>query len=188
MLRGRHEKLLANPFTGDGTLHPDLHLTYVDEVCGLFKLAGMPEDVVNKKVFPLSLKVKTLTWYRLCDDIGSWNYNRLNLEFHQKLYPKHQVHCDQNYIYNFWPREGESIAQAWGRLKSMLYSCPNHELSREISIQNFYARLSHNDRSMLDTSCTGSYMKKDIEFKWDLLKELNATLKIGISTKLMRQV
>ena len=34
------EKLLANPFAGDGTLHPDLHLIYVDEVCGLFKLAG----------------------------------------------------------------------------------------------------------------------------------------------------
>ena len=42
----------------------------------------------------------------------------------------HLVHRDRNYIYNFWPREGESIAQAWGRLKSMLYSCPNHELSK----------------------------------------------------------
>ena len=28
---GMIEKLLANPFTGDGTLHPDLHLIYVDE-------------------------------------------------------------------------------------------------------------------------------------------------------------
>ena len=54
----------------------------------------------------------------------------------------------------------------------MLYSCPNHELSREIIIQNFYARLSHNDRAMLDTSCTGSYMKKDIEFKWELLERI----------------
>ena len=53
---GMIEKLLANPFAGDGTLHPDLHLIYVDEVCGLFKLAGMPEDVIKKKVFPLSLK------------------------------------------------------------------------------------------------------------------------------------
>ena len=26
------EKLLANPYTGDGTLHPDMHLIYVDEV------------------------------------------------------------------------------------------------------------------------------------------------------------
>ena len=38
-----------------------MHLIYVDEVCGLFKLAGMPEDVVKKKVFPLSLKGKAFT-------------------------------------------------------------------------------------------------------------------------------
>ena len=53
---GMIEKLLANPFTGDGTKHPDEHLIYVDEVCGLFKLAGIPDDVSKKKVFPLSLK------------------------------------------------------------------------------------------------------------------------------------
>ena len=63
---GMIEKLLADPFTGDGTLHPDLHLIYVDEVCGLFKLAGMPEDVIKKKVFPLSLKGRH--WH----GIGYW--------------------------------------------------------------------------------------------------------------------
>ena len=118
------EKLLANPFTGDGTKHPDEHLIYVDEVCGLFKLAGMPDDVIKKKVFPLSLKGDALTWYRLCDDMGSWNYKQLKLEFHQKFYPMHLVHRDSNYIYNFWPREGESIAQAWGRLKSIYIHAP----------------------------------------------------------------
>ena len=82
----------------------------------------------------------------------------------------HLVHRDRNYIYNFWPREGESNAQTWGRLKSMLYSCPNHELSREMIIQNLYARLSLNNRSMLDTSCVGSFMMKTIEFRWDLLE------------------
>ena len=55
----------------------------------------------------------------------------------------------------------------------MLYSCPNHELSREIIIiQNFYALLSRNDQSMLDTSCIGSFMKKTIEFRWDLLERI----------------
>ena len=47
---GMIEKLLDNPFTGDGTLRPDLHLIYVDEVCGLFKFACMPKDVIKKKV------------------------------------------------------------------------------------------------------------------------------------------
>ena len=71
---GMIEKLLANPFLGDVTRNPDKHLIYVDEVCGLFRLAGVPEDVVKKKVFPLSLKEDAVTWYRLCDDMGSWNY------------------------------------------------------------------------------------------------------------------
>ena len=59
------EKLQDNPFTGDGTLHPDLHIIYVDEVCVLFKLAGIPGDVVKRKVFPLSLKGDAMTWYSL---------------------------------------------------------------------------------------------------------------------------
>ena len=53
---GMIEKLLANPFLGDGTKHPDEHLIYVDEVCGLFKLAGVLGDVVKKKVFPFIFK------------------------------------------------------------------------------------------------------------------------------------
>ena len=54
----------------------------------------------------------------------------------------------------------------------MLYSRPNHELSREIIIQKNYARLSLNNRSLLDTSCIGSFMMKTIEFKWDLLERI----------------
>ena len=54
----------------------------------------------------------------------------------------------------------------------MLYSCPNHELSRKILIQKFYGRLSHNNHSMLDTSCIGSFMIKTIEFRWDLLERI----------------
>ena len=54
----------------------------------------------------------------------------------------------------------------------MLYSCPNHELSLEMIIQNFYARLSLNDRNLLDTSYAGSYMLKTIDFKWDLLERI----------------
>ena len=54
----------------------------------------------------------------------------------------------------------------------MLYSFPNHELSREMIIQKIYARLSLSNRSMLDTSCTGYFMMKTIEFKWDLLERI----------------
>ena len=69
------EQLLPNPYAGDGTEHRDMHLIYVDEICGLFKLAGLHRDEVMKKVFPLSLKGKAFSWYMLCNDIGSWNWN-----------------------------------------------------------------------------------------------------------------
>ena len=59
----------------------------------------------------------------------------------------------------------------------MLYSCPNHEFLREIIIQNFYARLSRNDQSMLDTSCIDYFMKKTIELKWDLLERIKRNSK-----------
>ena len=81
---GMIAQLLSNPYAGDEIEHPDMHLIYVEEICGLFKLAGLPRDEAKKKVFPLSLKGKALTSYRLCDDIGSWNWNRFKLEFHQK--------------------------------------------------------------------------------------------------------
>ena len=49
---GMIEQLLANPYAGEGTEHPDMHLIYVEEICGLFKLAGLPGDVIKKKVVP----------------------------------------------------------------------------------------------------------------------------------------
>ena len=34
---GLIEQLLANPYAGDGTEHPDMHLISVEQICGLFK-------------------------------------------------------------------------------------------------------------------------------------------------------
>ena len=70
----------------------------------------------------------------------------------------------------------------------MLYSCPNYELSGEMIIRNFYARLSLDKHNLLDTSCVGSYMLKTVDFKWALWKELNATLNIGVPTMVRSQV
>ena len=55
---GMIEQLLANPYAGDGTEHPDMHLIYVNENCGLLKLVGLPGDEAKKMVFPLSLRQK----------------------------------------------------------------------------------------------------------------------------------
>ena len=55
---GMIEKLLANPYAGDGTLHPDMHLIYVDEVCGLFKLAGYARRCCQEEGLPFIFEGK----------------------------------------------------------------------------------------------------------------------------------
>ena len=91
---------------------------------------------------------------------------------YSKFYPLHEIHQDINYIYYFWPRDGESIAQAWGRLKSLMLKCPNHELSNEIIVNNFYARLLRYDKDMVDASSLGSFTGKNVNAKWDLIERI----------------
>ena len=92
--------------------------------------------------------------------------------FYSKFYPPSEIHQDRNLIYNFWPRERESIAHDWERLKSLLLKCPIHELPGNVIINNFYARLSFQDKTLLDTSCAGSFTRNKEEFKWDLLDRI----------------
>src|ERR1041385_4535257 len=87
-----------------------------------------------------------------------------------QFYPLHEIHRDMNYIYNFWSRDGESLAQAWGRLKSVMFKCPIHELPRDIILTNFYAE--HQDKEMLDASSSGVFQTRSVEELCDLIERI----------------
>ncbi|KAK1697899.1 hypothetical protein QYE76_014596 [Lolium multiflorum] len=129
-------------------------------------------DEVRKKLFSISLSGKAAHWYKLLDDGDSLEWNDIVPRFYSKFYPPSEIHKDRNRIYNFWPHDGESIAQVWGRLKSLMLKCPIHELPGNIIIDNFYARLSFQDKTLLDTSCSGSFTCNKEEFKRDLLNRI----------------
>src|SRR3954463_16769916 len=102
-------------------------------------------EFVMRKLFSVSLKYKASDSYKLLDNSHLLNWQELMSLFYTKFYPLHEIHRDMNYIYNFWSRDGENIAQAWGRLKSLMLKCPNHELPKAIILTNFYVRLSRED-------------------------------------------
>ena len=52
--------VMNNRYAGDGTVHPGYHLLYIKELCELFKVVGVPEEVITRKLFSLSLKEKAL--------------------------------------------------------------------------------------------------------------------------------
>ena len=68
------DHVMGNRYAGDGTVHPGAQLLYITELCALFKLAGVPRDVIMRKLFSLSLKDKAWEWYRLLDDshLSNW--------------------------------------------------------------------------------------------------------------------
>ena len=116
-------------------------------------------DEVRKKLFSISLSGKAAHWYKLLKNGNSLDWKDIVPLFYSKFYPPSEIHKDRNRIYNFWPHDGESISQAWGRLKSLMLKCPIHELPGNIIIDNFYARLSFQDKTLLDTTCSGSFTR-----------------------------
>jgi hypothetical protein len=153
------ERVMNNGYFEDGTVHPGDHLLFIQELCELFKCACISMDQVRKKLFTLSLKVKAVEWFNMLKNGRSIGWEEIVPLFYSKFYPPSEVHKNQNRIYNFWPHDGESIAQAWGRLKSRMFRCPIHELPSNIVINNFYARLSLHDKDFLDASCSGSFTR-----------------------------
>src|SRR3954462_11813882 len=161
--------VLANRYTRYG--HPG-ELLYLSQLWSLFKLAGVTMEFFMKKLFSVSLKDKASDWYKLLDNSDFLEWKELMCLFYTKFDPLREIHQDRNYIYNFWSRDGESITQAWGRLKSLMQKCPNHVLPKEIILTNFYARLSRQDKEMLDASSSGVYQTRSIEEKWDLIERI----------------
>ena len=147
--------------------------------CGLFKIAGVSIEVIMRKLFSLSLKDKAMEWYRLLDDSHLFDWDKIVSLFYAKFYPLYEIHQDRNYIYNFWPRKGESISQSWGRLKALMLKCPIHDIPRSVIVTNFYARLSRHDKDLLDASSAGSFTNMKIIVNGIFLREFNAILKIG---------
>jgi len=166
------ERVTNNRYEGDGTVHPGDHLLFLHELCELFKCAGISMDEVKKKLFSISLSGRAAQWYKLLKNGRSLGWEEIVPLFYSKFYPPSEIHKDRNLIYNFWPHDGESIAQAWGRLKSLMLKCPIHELPGNVVIDNFYARLSFQDKTILYTACSGSFTRNKEEFKWDLLDRI----------------
>ena len=145
-------------------------------------------DKVTRKLFSLSLKGRAAEWYSLLKNGHSLSWVEIVPLFYSKFYPLSEIHKDRNDIYNFWPHDGESIAQAWGRLKSLMLKCPIHELPGNVIIDNFYARLSFEDKTLLDTSCSDHLRATKKSLKGTFSIGSRKILKDGRTTKVESRV
>jgi hypothetical protein len=105
-------RVMDNCYLGDGTVHPSDHILFINELCKLFMCAGISPSQVKKNLFSLSLKGRAEEWYRLLQDGPSMVWEDIVPLFYSKFYPPSEINKDRNWIYNFWPHDGESIAEA----------------------------------------------------------------------------
>jgi hypothetical protein len=81
---------------------------------------GILTSQVKRKLFSLSIKGRAVECYKRLKDGRSIGWEEIVPLFYSKFYPSSEVYKDRNYIYNFHTYDGEIIAQAWGRLKSLM--------------------------------------------------------------------
>ena len=57
----------------------------------LFKIAGMPREVIMRKLFSISLKDKAMDWYMLLDNSHLMDWKEFMSLFYSKFYPLHEI-------------------------------------------------------------------------------------------------
>jgi hypothetical protein len=163
----------SDPFSGDGSKTPADHLLMIEERCSLFKLSGISQDEVKSKLFYLSLAGAARDWFLSLQHTDRINWEFVKKAFYLKYYTPLKAYGDRCHIYNFWPHPGESISQAWGRLKDLLRKNPSHGLSKSIILINLYVRFSQSHKDFLDNSSGGSFTHQSIEEAWGLLEKIS---------------
>ena len=88
------ERVMDDRYAGDGSVHPSAHLLKLTELCELFKVAGLSQEEIMKKLFPLSLKDNAKDWYELLDNSQHSDWKKLESLFYSKFYPLHEMHLD----------------------------------------------------------------------------------------------
>ena len=133
------EDIMSSPFAGDGSKTPSDHLQMIEERCSLFRIAGIKHEEVERRLFYFYLIGDARNLYHCLKhtDRKIWDY--VKRAFYLKYYTPLKAYGDRSLIYNFLPHPGESITQAWGRLKGLLRNNPSHCLSKSTILINLYA-------------------------------------------------
>jgi hypothetical protein len=88
---GHVKRVMKNPFTGDGTKSTREHVETVEEICGLFRLPGISDDQVKRKLLYLSLSGNARDWFRYLDEEVTIEWSSLRNVFLKYFTPKERI-------------------------------------------------------------------------------------------------
>ncbi|CAN6711497.1 unnamed protein product [Malus baccata var. baccata] len=139
---------------------PNKHLKKFEVVCSSMTPINVDGSILNMKAFPFSLMEKAKDWlYELAPGtVTSWE--SMKRAFLEKFFPTSRVILLRKRISGIQQDEGESFPTYYERFKSLVASCPHHQMKEELLLQYFYEGLLPIERQMLDASAGGALVDK----------------------------
>ncbi|KAM1000640.1 hypothetical protein ACFX2I_007252 [Malus domestica] len=139
---------------------PNKHLKEFEVVCSSMTPINVDGSILKMKAFPFSLLEKAKDWlYELAPGtVTSWE--SMKRAFLEKFFPTSRVILLRKRISGIQQEERESFPTYYERFKSLVASCPQHQMKEELLLQYFYERLLPIERQMLDASAGGALVDK----------------------------
>ncbi|CAN6711842.1 unnamed protein product [Malus baccata var. baccata] len=139
---------------------PNKHLKEFEVVCSSMTLVNIDGSILKMKAFPFSLMDKAKDWlYELAPGtVTSWE--SMKRAFLEKFFPTSRIILLRKKISGIQQEEGESFPTYYERFKSLVASCPQHQMKEELLLQYFYEGLLSLERQMLDASAGGALVDK----------------------------
>ncbi|CAL2258260.1 unnamed protein product [Prunus armeniaca] len=139
---------------------PNKHLKEFEVVCSSMTPINVDGNILKMKAFPFSLMDKAKDWlYELAPGtVTSWE--SMKKAFLEKFFPTSRVILLRKKISGIQQGPGESFPGYYERFKTLVASCPQHQMKEELLIQYFYEGLLPPERQMLDASAGGALVDK----------------------------
>ncbi|CAN6566337.1 unnamed protein product [Malus baccata var. baccata] len=139
---------------------PNKHLKEFEVVCSSMTPVNVDGNILKMKAFPFSLMDKAKDWlYELAPGtVTSWE--SMKRAYLEKFFPTSRIILLRKKISGIQQEEGESFPTYYERFKSLVASCPQHQMKEELLFQYFYEGLLPLERQMLDASAGGALVDK----------------------------
>ncbi|KAM2757213.1 hypothetical protein PS2_018989 [Malus domestica] len=172
-------------FHGLSMKDPNKHLKEFEVVCLSMAPINVDGNILKMKAFPFSLMDKAKDWlYELIPGtVTSWD--SMKRAFLEKIFPISRVILLRKQISGIQQNQGESFPTYYERFKTLVASCPQHQMKEELLLQYFYEGLLLIERQMLDASPGGALVDKTPMAAKTLIanRELNAQQYEGIGQR-----
>nr|GEV36997.1 hypothetical protein [Tanacetum cinerariifolium] len=157
---GQFLHMILNQCQFSGALGEDVndHINTFLGIYEVFKIKDVDGDAIKLHVFPFTLTGIAKEWLKSNAPGSITTWDQMQERLLARFFP---------------PMSGETLYEAWERLKKYLCQCPQHGLSKHKIVQTFYKGIDRHTRNTIDNSAGGMIMHKTPNEAYKLI-EYNA--------------